>query len=62
MVLIDALQQLSPQQRQCAVLHYYAGYPPRDIARLIGSTPNSVRVQLHTARKRLRNLLEVPHG
>jgi RNA polymerase sigma factor (sigma-70 family) len=60
--LLNALQQLSPKQRQAIILHHYAGYPTRDIAAIIGSTSGAVRVHLSTGRRRLRNLLEEHDG
>jgi RNA polymerase sigma-70 factor, ECF subfamily len=56
--LMRALSQLSPKQRASVVLHHYAGYPTRDVARMIGSTPPAVTVHLSMGRKRLRSLLE----
>lgn len=56
--LIAALRQLSPMQRGALVLHYYAGYPVRDAARILGSTSAAVRVHLSRGRRRLRRLLE----
>ena len=53
----DALLCLSPNQRASVVLHDYAGYPARDTARIIGSTPAAVRVHLSRGRTRLRELL-----
>jgi RNA polymerase sigma-70 factor (ECF subfamily) len=53
-----ALRQLSPMQRGALVLHYYAGYPVRDAARILGSTSAAVRVHLSRGRRRLRGLLE----
>lgn len=60
--LFDALRRLSPNQRAAVVLHHYAGYPVKDIASMIGSTPPAVRVHLSVGRKRLRTLLEESHG
>lgn len=56
--LLSCLGALSVKQRGALVLHYYAGYPPREIARILGSTPAAVRVHLHRGRRRLRELLE----
>lgn len=56
--LVRALSRLSPKQRASIVLHHYAGYPTKDVARMIGSTPPAVTVHLSMARKRLRSLLE----
>ena len=56
--LIEALAGLSPKQRASVVLHHYAGYPIRNVARIIGSTPAAVAVHLSIGRKRLREMLE----
>ena len=56
--LLEALEKLSHHQRAALLLHHYAGYPVRDVARMIGSTGPSVRVHLSRARKRLREQLE----
>jgi RNA polymerase sigma-70 factor (ECF subfamily) len=58
LLLREALARLSPKQRAAVVLHHYAGYPLRDVARIIGSTRSAVGVHLHRARERLRRLLE----
>lgn len=56
--LVRALQTLSPNQRAAAVLSLYADLPTRDVARALGCTQATVRVQLSQARRRLRALLE----
>jgi RNA polymerase sigma-70 factor, ECF subfamily len=56
--LIGALVRLSPHQRASVVLHHAAGYPVKEIAAILGSTPAAVKVHLSRARKRLRVLLE----
>jgi RNA polymerase sigma-70 factor (ECF subfamily) len=58
LILREALARLSPKQRAAVVLYHYAGYPVRDVARIVGSTPSAVGVHLHRARERLRRLLE----
>jgi RNA polymerase sigma-70 factor, ECF subfamily len=58
LLLREALIRLSPKQRASVVLHHYAGYPVREVARIIGSSPSAVGVHLHRARERLRRLLE----
>ncbi len=58
--LVAALGRLSPNQRAALVLHYYAGYPTKEIAAIIGSSPATVRVHLSQGRKRLRRILEEP--
>ena len=54
----EALSRLSEMQRAAVVLHYYAGYPARDIARITGSTPAAVWVHLSRGRREMRRLLE----
>jgi RNA polymerase sigma-70 factor (ECF subfamily) len=60
--LIDALAALPEQQRACVVLHHYAGYSTTEIARVLGSTPPAVRMQLTRGRRRLRAALEGGDG
>jgi RNA polymerase sigma-70 factor, ECF subfamily len=55
--LLAALQGLTPQQRAVIVLHYYADYPVREIARRTGINPLAVRAHLSRGRKHLRVLL-----
>lgn len=55
--LIEALRRLPPKQRASVVLHHGAGYPVREVAAIIGSTPAAVRVHLSRGRRRLRDLL-----
>jgi RNA polymerase sigma-70 factor (ECF subfamily) len=56
--LVDALQRLSPKQRTSVVLHHAAGYPLREVAAIIGSSPGAVKVHLLRGRRRLRELLQ----
>jgi len=56
--LVAGLSGLSPNQRAALVLHYYAGYPTKEIAGIIGSSAATVRVHLSQGRKRLRRILE----
>lgn len=56
--LVAALARLSEKQRAAVVLHYAAGYPVKDIAAIVDSTPAAVKVHLSRARRRLRQLLE----
>jgi RNA polymerase sigma-70 factor (ECF subfamily) len=56
--LIAGLARLSPNQRAALVLHHYAGYPTKEIAGILGSSPATVRVHLSQGRKRLRMILE----
>jgi RNA polymerase sigma factor (sigma-70 family) len=55
--LVAALARLSPKQRAAVVLHHAAGYPVKEIADILGSTPGAVKVHLLRGRHRLRELL-----
>jgi RNA polymerase sigma factor (sigma-70 family) len=55
--LIAALAKLSERQRGAVVLHHAAGYPVREVASILGSTPAAVKVHLMRGRRRLRELL-----
>jgi RNA polymerase sigma-70 factor (ECF subfamily) len=55
--VLAALRRLSPRQRAAVVLRYEADLPVEEIARRMGLRPATVRVHLHRARARLRELL-----
>ena len=57
--VVRALAKLSPKQRSAVVLHHYAGYPVKEIAKMLDSTNAAIKVHLSQGRKRLRVLLEV---
>jgi RNA polymerase sigma-70 factor (ECF subfamily) len=60
--LMEALRRLTPKQRASVVLHHGGGYPVREVAAIIGSTPTAVRVHLSRGRRRLRALLGEDDG
>jgi RNA polymerase sigma-70 factor, ECF subfamily len=55
--VVRTLAELSPKQRASIVLHHYAGYSTKEVARMIDSTAAAVTVHLSVGRKRLRSLL-----
>jgi RNA polymerase sigma-70 factor (ECF subfamily) len=55
--LVDALAELSDQQRACVVLVDVAGHTAPSAATVLGTTAATVRVQLMRGRRRLRDLL-----
>ncbi len=56
----DALDVLSPREREAVVLHYVEGLDTQEVAALLGARPGTVRVRLHRARRRLqRDLSEL---
>lgn len=56
--LRSGLMKISPKQRASLVLFYYGGFPAREIAAMIGSTPAAVRVHLFRGRHRLAEILD----
>lgn len=57
-----ALQQLPPGQHEVLLLSRYAGLSHVEIAQLTGSSLEAVRVALHRALSRLRDLLGEPRS
>jgi RNA polymerase sigma-70 factor (ECF subfamily) len=55
--LIAALRELSPNQRAAVVLRFEADLPVDEVARRMGVSEPTVRVHIHRARTRLRDLL-----
>ncbi len=53
-----ALRRLPAGLREIVLLSRYAGLTAEEIARVTGSTPGAVRVGLHRALRRLRELIE----
>jgi len=43
-------------------LLYYAGFPVRDVAEMLGRPEGTVKADLHHARARLRAVLGEAHG
>jgi len=55
-----ALQELSPKQRACLVLHELEDLPFRDVAREVGCAEATARVHHHRATLRMREMLAYP--
>jgi RNA polymerase sigma factor (sigma-70 family) len=55
--LLAALAKLSAKQRSAVILHHYSGWPIKDVAGILGSTPGAVKVHLLWGRTKLRELL-----
>ena len=55
--VLEALRQLSPNQRAAIVLFYEADLPVADVARRLGVSSATARVHLHRGRNHLRELL-----
>jgi RNA polymerase sigma-70 factor (ECF subfamily) len=55
--LIEALRQLSPNQRAAIVLRHVLDLDVAEVAHRMGTAQPTVRVHLHRGRKKLRELL-----
>ena len=56
--VLAAVMALPLPQREAVYLHYYEGYPTREVARIVGATDAAVRQRLSRARARLRDDLK----
>ena len=56
--LADALATLPPKRRAAVVLRYYAGLPEKEIAKVLGVRPGTVKSMLHRALAQLREVIE----
>ena len=53
----DAVQALSPRDREVIVLFHLEEQPVAEITKLLGAKPNAIEVRLHRARQRLKQQL-----
>jgi RNA polymerase sigma-70 factor (ECF subfamily) len=51
-------RRLPPDQRAILVLNHYAGYPPSEIAEILGIPPGTARSRLHHAHRAMRAALD----
>lgn len=56
--VLGAVMALPLPQREAVYLHYYEGYPTREVARVVGATDGAVRQRLSRARASLRDDLK----
>ncbi len=56
--VLAAVMALPLPQREAVYLHYYEGYPTREVARIVGATDDAVRQRLSRARASLRDDLK----
>lgn len=56
--VLGAVMALPLPQREAVYLHYYEGYPTREVARIVGTTDAAVRQRLSRARASLRDDLK----
>ncbi len=55
---VDSLMDLPAQRRAVVVLRYAGGFSAPEIAEVLGTSANTVRVQLHRAHGQLRDRIE----
>ena len=60
--VLEALRLLPEEQRLPAVLHYFDGYPMRDVAGILGIDSALARSRLRAARGKLKRLLTEGDG
>jgi RNA polymerase sigma factor (sigma-70 family) len=58
--LAAALSELSPVDQEIITMIAADGLPPREVATILGLSPNAVRIRAHRAREKLRVLLGAP--
>lgn len=61
-MLTLAIDSLPPKERLAIILRDVEGFDTREVARILGSRPATVRVQISSARKRLRGILLESRG
>ena len=55
--LYDAIDVLTPKQREVIVLHYFSGYSETECAEILGIPQNSVKSRMYSARQALKRRL-----
>ena len=53
-----AFRRLTPDERAILVLHHFVGYPPSEIAELLGVPSGTLRSRLHHAHRAMRAALD----
>lgn len=54
-IVLDALRELSPREREAVVLRDLEGRPTGEVAEILGSSETTVRSQLSTGRMKMKN-------
>lgn len=54
----DALERLSPDEREVLLLTYWDGFTSKEISDLLNTSATAVRMRLHRARKALSHLIQ----
>lgn len=61
-LLLKVVHELPPKQREVILLYYYEEMSIAEVAAAMETTPNSVAVHMHAARKRIKKELEKQTG
>ncbi|MDQ2839447.1 MAG: sigma-70 family RNA polymerase sigma factor [Acidobacteriota bacterium] len=56
-LILAALKDLSPRERQAIVLRDLEGYSSAEVAQILGSTETTVRSQISTGRAKMKNFI-----
>lgn len=59
--VLETLQHIDEPYRTAVILRFIDGLPPREIARLLGVSPNVISVRVNRGIEKLQTLLN-PHG
>lgn len=57
---LELVATLPPQQAEAVVLRVVAGLEPKQVAKILGTTPGAVRVSVHRGLKRLAEQVRAP--
>ena len=61
-MLEEAMDVLSPQQREVVVLYHHKGHAVQEIAELLGMPAGTIKSHLHRARRRMRDWINADDG
>lgn len=59
-MIVEALREISPRQRDCLMLRFYLDLPETEIAQVLGISPNSVKTHCRRGMAALRDKVEGP--
>jgi RNA polymerase sigma factor (sigma-70 family) len=60
-IVVDAIEELPPKDRDVMLLFYYAQLNLREIVTVLDTSVGNVKVRLHRSRRRLREILQTQH-
>lgn len=60
-IVVDAIEKLTPRDRDVTLLFYYAQLNLREIATVLDISEGNVKVRLHRSRRRLKEILQTQH-